>query len=88
MLLYDPNSNKDIALVKCKSAKTFMNSLSGILSINKRELKIRKCYQNIHTTLDKPSIKENREMGHLEEYMGQGKGLVLLILWWVILEPV
>lgn len=63
MLLYDPNSNKNIALVKCKSAKTLMNSLSGILSINKRELKIRKCYQNMHTTLDKPTIKENREMG-------------------------
>lgn len=44
---------------------------------------------NVHSSFGEPSIKENREIGsYLEEYMGQGKVLVLLILGWDILELV
>lgn len=39
------------------------------------------------TLLGEPSIKENREIeSYLEEYTGQGKVLVLLMLEWDVLE--
>lgn len=42
---------------------------------------------NVHNSFGEPSMKENREIGsYLEEYMGQEKVLVLLILGWDILE--
>lgn len=46
MTLFDNaniNFDKDVALVKRKSPKTLVNSLSAMLSVNKMELKVREC---------------------------------------------